>query len=191
MDLLAILPRSGEKVFPLSVGSLKGAWNRICERAGLRERDRERDPDNPDKFLNDLHIHDLRHEGLSRTAEAGHGHGTEGKPFTLIDLQAISGHRDFRMLARYAHLCAKHLAKRLDAVFADAGVKLDGGHRSGHKGRRRLGGKEGLSLREVLAAPPDSSAMEPTRGLPPDPSDVLIGALPPISTIAVAESEEV
>jgi hypothetical protein len=67
------------------------------------------------------------------------------------------------MLARYAHLCAKHLAKRLDAVFADAGVKLDGGHRSGHKGRRRLGGKEGLSVREVLAAPPDSPAMEPTR----------------------------
>ena len=189
VDLLAILPRSGEKVFPLSVGSLKGAWNRICERAGLRERDRERDPDNPDKFLNDLHIHDLRHEGLSRTAEAGHG--TEGKPFTLIDLQAISGHRDLRMLARYAHLCAKHLAKRLDAVFADAGVKLDGGHRSGHKGRRRLGGKEGLSVREVLAAPPDSSDLEPARGLPPDPSDVSIGAPPPILPIAVAETEEV
>lgn len=185
MDLLAILPRSGEKVFPLSIGSLKGAWNRICERAGLRERNRSKEAE----CLNDFYIHSLRHESLSRAAEAGHG--TEGKPFTLIDLQAISGHRDLRMLARYAHLCAKHLAKRLDAVFADAGVKLDGGHRSGHKGRRRLGGKEGLSLREVLAAPPDSSATESTRGLPPDPSDVSIGAHPPILPIAIAETDEV
>jgi integrase len=156
MDLLAMLPRSGEKVFPLSIGSVKGAWNRICERAGLRERDRS----NEKNCLNDLHIHDLRHEGLSRTAEAGHA--TAGKPFTLIDLQAISGHRDLRMLARYAHLCAKHLAKRLDAVFADAGVKLDGGHRSGHKGRRRLGGKEGLTVKEVLAQPAISTTADPT-----------------------------
>jgi integrase len=160
MDLLAMLPRSGEKVFPLSLGSLKGAWNRICERAGLRERDRS----NEENCLNDLHMHDLRHESLSIAAEAGHG--TEGKPFTLIDLQAISGHRDLRMLARYAHLCAKHLAKRLDAVFADAGVKLDGGHRSGHKGRRRLGGREGLTVQEVLAPPANSTVANRTGGEP-------------------------
>ena len=184
-NLLALLPRTIKYVFPLALGSLKGAWNRICERAGLRERDRS----NREKCLNDFHIHDGRHEALSRTAEAGYG--TAGKPFTLIDLQAISGHRDLRMLARYAHLCAKHLAKRLDAVFADAGVELDGGHRSGHKGRRRLGGKEGLSVREVLAAPPDSPAMEPTRDLPRDPSDVLIGAHPPLLPVAIAETDEV
>jgi integrase len=185
VDLLAMLPRSGEKVFPVSIGSLKGAWNRICERAGLRERNRN----DWESCLNDLHIHDLRHESLSRAAEAGHG--SEGKPFTLIDLQAISGHRDLRMLARYAHLCAKHLAKRLDAVFADAGVELDGGHRSGHKGRRRLGGKEGLSVREVLAAPSDSSSKEAARAQTPDPSDVLIGTYQAISSIDVAETEEV
>jgi integrase len=184
-DLLALLPRAGVYVFPISHGSLKGAWNRICERAGLRERDRT----NELKCLNDFHLHDARHSALTKIAEAGHG--TEGKPFTLIDLQAISGHRDLRMLARYAHLCAKHLAKRLDAVFADAGVKLDGGHRSGHKGRRRLGGKEGLTVREVIAAPPDAPAVESTRAQPPDSSDALKLTLTTTSPTAIAETDEV
>jgi integrase len=133
-ELLATLPRAEDRVFPMSIGSLKGAWRRICQRARL----------------NDYHMHDLRHEGLSRIAEAGHN---AGQHFTLIDLAAISGHRDLRMLARYANLCARHLAKRLDAAFATAGVALTGGQRSGHKGRRRLGGTDGVSVREVLSPP--------------------------------------
>lgn len=60
--------------------------------------------------LADLHIHDLRHEGISRIAETG--------KFSLVDLQAFSGRRDTRMLLRYAHPCTKQLADRLDQAFA-------------------------------------------------------------------------
>lgn len=44
--------------------------------------------------LDDLHFHDLRHEAISRFFERG---------MTMPDIAAISGHADFRMLARYAH----------------------------------------------------------------------------------------
>ncbi len=56
----------------------------------------------------DLHFHDLRHESISRLAESGN--------FQLIELQAISGHRDTRMLLRYAHLCCGNLAEKMDDV---------------------------------------------------------------------------
>lgn len=95
---------------------------RICTRAGLTGDD-------------ELRIHDLRHEAISRVAEASSN--TPGG-FTLVDLQAFSGHRDTRMLLRYAHLCAQSLAKRLDAAFAD--TKQVGNHH----GRRRL--KEGADV---------------------------------------------
>lgn len=56
----------------------------------------------------DCHFHDLRHEAISRFAESGR--------FQLIELQAISGHRDMRMLQRYAHLCAGKLAEKMDSI---------------------------------------------------------------------------
>ena len=44
--------------------------------------------------LKDLHFHDLRHEAISRMFELG---------LTVPEVAAVSGHSDFRMLARYAH----------------------------------------------------------------------------------------
>lgn len=44
--------------------------------------------------LDDLHFHDLRHEAISRFFERG---------MTMPKIASISGHADFRMLARYAH----------------------------------------------------------------------------------------
>lgn len=90
---LDALPRVEEKVFPFSVYELRRAWERICARAGITG----------------LKIHDLRHEAISRIADTGR--------FTLIDLQAISGHKEPRMLQRYAQLCTKKLAERLDNAF--------------------------------------------------------------------------
>ena len=43
----------------------------------------------------DLHFHDLRHEAISRMFEQG---------FSVPKVAAISGHEDFRMLARYTHI---------------------------------------------------------------------------------------
>lgn len=82
----------------------------------------------PATKLEDLHFHDLRHEAISRLAESGH--------FQLIELQAISGHRDMRMLLRYAHLCAGGLAEKMDSV--------SGGEHEAyiHRGRKRLKGRK-------------------------------------------------
>jgi len=100
VDLLKQLPRiPGEhRVFPVTEDELEGAWDRICRRAGVEN----------------FHLHDMRHEGLSTAAEAGRA---AGMPLDVIALSKLSGHRDLRMLARYSHLCAGELADRLDEAF--------------------------------------------------------------------------
>lgn len=128
--LLADLPRDDDRVFPITPESLRKAWGRMCEAAGL-VGDRE------------LRIHDLRHEAISRVADAG---GRSEGGFSLVDLQAFSGHRDTRMLLRYAHLCAKGLAKRLDAAFGDDPKEI------AHRGVRRLKKGATLTLAEVIKA---------------------------------------
>lgn len=127
VNILRQLPRTSEHVFPISVDGLRKAWMRICKEANLTEE-------------NDLHIHDLRHEAISRVAEAGSN--TPGG-FTLVDLQNFSGHRDTRMLLRYAHLCTKSLAQRLDAAFASTEESLV------HHGRRRLRHGASVTIREL------------------------------------------
>lgn len=112
-DLLARLPRSSDLVFDLGVKELSKAWRRICDTAGVE----------------DLHIHDLRHEGISRAAESG-------KFPTVLDLQAYSGHRDLRSLSRYTHLCMTAIAKKLEEGEAERQEKL------GNKGRERLKSSE-------------------------------------------------
>jgi integrase len=44
--------------------------------------------------LHDLHLHDLRHEGISRLFEAG---------YRIEQVALVSGHRDWAMLKRYTH----------------------------------------------------------------------------------------
>ncbi len=77
----------------------------------------------PKSGVQDFHFHDLRHEAISRLAESGR--------FQLIELQAISGHRDMRMLQRYTHLCAGNLANKMDEL------SLGTTSRYVHRGRRR------------------------------------------------------
>ena len=134
VNALEALPRSQARVFPLTLDELKGAWERIRTGAGVA----------------DLHLHDLRHEGISRIAESAH---MAGIPITLIELAAISGHRDLRTLARYAHICASNLAQRLDQAFEKA-ADSEAGLR---KGRKRLGGRDGMTLAEVHRATIQSS----------------------------------
>lgn len=68
----------GERVFPMTPIALRLAWDRLVERAKI----------------NNLHFHDLRHEAISRFFELG---------LTVPEVASISGHRDMRMLFRYAH----------------------------------------------------------------------------------------
>lgn len=112
IELLQRLPRTDDRVFPISVYTLKKAWNRICERAGLVD---ETVHDNGNvTFKVNFHIHDLRHEAISRIAEVGY---ESGRPFDVVTLAAITGHRDLRMLARYARMCSGEIARRLDEAF--------------------------------------------------------------------------
>ena len=76
------------KVFPLSETALRGLWNRACRRAGI----------------NNLHLHDLRHEGTSRLFELG---------LNIMEVSTITGHKDLKMLKRYTHLKAEDLALKL------------------------------------------------------------------------------
>jgi integrase len=143
--MLGLLPRTSSLVFPIGVDGLRKAWQRMCQQAGLTGD-------------NELRVHDLRHEAISRVAEAGSN--TPGG-FSVVDLQHFSGHRDTRMLLRYAHLCTQGLAKRLDAAFASSSESVL------HHGRRRLAGAASIKLNEILNEPAVAAA-----GEPPDDHDL-------------------
>lgn len=81
-------PAVADRVFPVTPNALKLSWARATRRASL----------------DDLHFHDLRHEATSRLAE---------KVPNLIELAAITGHKDLRMLKRYYHPRAEDLAAKL------------------------------------------------------------------------------
>lgn len=87
--ILRALPRSVDgRVFPTTIDAVKKVWERSCSQAQL----------------DDLHFHDLRHEATSRLAE---------RLPNLIELAAVTGHKDLRMLKRYYHPRATDLAKKL------------------------------------------------------------------------------
>lgn len=87
--VLKSLPRSlAGRVFPVTESALKQSFTRACERAGIV----------------DLHFHDLRHEATSRLAE---------KLPNVIELAAVTGHKDLKMLKRYYHPRVEDLAKKL------------------------------------------------------------------------------
>lgn len=111
-DILALLkrlPRSSDQVFDVGLKELQASWKRISEAAGIE----------------DLRIHDLRHEAISRAAESG-------KFPTVLDLQAFSGHKEIRSLTRYTHLCAGAITRKLEEAEEARKEQL------GNKGRLRL-----------------------------------------------------
>ena len=87
--IITALPRSITGfLLPISSNALRLAWERARKRAGI----------------DDLRFHDLRHEAISRFFEMG---------LSIPEVALISGHKDYRMLARYTHLRAEDLVKRL------------------------------------------------------------------------------
>jgi integrase len=78
-----------ERIFPITPLALRLAWVRLTTRAKI----------------DDLHFHDLRHEAISRFFEKG---------LTVPEVASISGHRDIRMLLRYAHADKGKLADKLN-----------------------------------------------------------------------------
>jgi integrase len=73
-----VSPRT-ERIFPYNSRSVGTAFRPACRELKIE----------------DLHFHDLRHEGASRFFEAG---------FTIQQVALVTGHKDWKMLRRYTNL---------------------------------------------------------------------------------------
>lgn len=89
--IINALPRIDARILPYNPESVSAAFQRACERLQIE----------------DLHFHDLRHEGISRLLESGR--------YTLQDVAMISGHKSWNMLRRYAHLERQKLLGKMSA----------------------------------------------------------------------------
>jgi integrase len=72
-------PRTDEEIFPARVGSVSNLFIRCCEALGIE----------------DLHFHDLRHEGTSRLFEAG---------YQIQEVALVTGHKNWKSLQRYTQI---------------------------------------------------------------------------------------
>ena len=79
--------RIDDRVFPYGSESVSNGFRRICRHLEIE----------------DLHFHDLRHEGISRLFERG---------YQIQEVAMVSGHRDWGSLRRYVNLKAGDLARR-------------------------------------------------------------------------------
>lgn len=77
--ILQSMPKVADEVFPYNSRSISASFTRAC------------------KFLeiDDLHFHDLRHDGVSRLFEMG---------WDIPKVASVSGHRDWNSMRRYTHL---------------------------------------------------------------------------------------
>ena len=92
-DALAIIqrqPRVSPRIFPYKARTIGTYFTRAVAAAGI----------------DDLHLHDLRHEAISRLFAAG---------FRIEQVALVSGHRDWQMLKRYTHIQAADLVA-MDSV---------------------------------------------------------------------------
>ena len=78
-DIVQAQPTRKGRVFPFVDVTVKSAWQRGCEVCGIE----------------DLHLHDLRHEGISRMFEAG---------YQIQEVAVVSGHKNWNMLRRYTQI---------------------------------------------------------------------------------------
>lgn len=84
------LPKIDERILPYKPESISAAFQRACERLNI----------------DDLHFHDLRHEGISRLFERG---------LAIQKVAMISGHQSWTMLKRYTHLTPEDVLEEMGA----------------------------------------------------------------------------
>ena len=94
--VVAILRQAGPKlsgsVFGMSADAMTRAMTRATRAAGIEN----------------LHFHDLRHEGTSRLFEQ--------TDLDVMEIKSITGHKTLQMLSRYSHLRTERLVARLDGA---------------------------------------------------------------------------
>lgn len=89
VQILQEIPRTiNGRVFPMNRPALCANFSNACKRAGIE----------------DLHFHDLRHISITNMA---------GKFSNILELSAVTGHRQLSMLKRYYHPKAEDLALKL------------------------------------------------------------------------------
>ena len=79
MAIIQTMPKAVEEIFPYNAESISASWTRACKVLGIE----------------DLHFHDLRHEGVSRLFEMD---------WDIPRVASVSGHRDWNSMRRYTHL---------------------------------------------------------------------------------------
>ncbi|KTQ96866.1 hypothetical protein NS226_06620 [Aureimonas ureilytica] len=79
LHIIQSMPRKREEIFPYSTDATSANFTRAGKILGIE----------------DLHFHDLRHEGISRLFEMG---------LNIPHVAAVSGHRSWISLKRYTHL---------------------------------------------------------------------------------------
>lgn len=88
VEILEDLPRTDDRVFPITRNAFRKAFERARERANLEH----------------FRFHDTRHERISSLFEAG---------WSMAKVMAQSGHRDPKSVKRYANIQADYLADEL------------------------------------------------------------------------------
>lgn len=90
LELLSLIPeREDGKVFSLRPNTVTNYIAIIRKKAKVE----------------DIRLHDMRHEGVSRLFEKG---------LDIMEVSAVSGQKTLSVLKRYTHLKAENLAKKLD-----------------------------------------------------------------------------
>jgi hypothetical protein len=100
-DIAKRQPQKGDRIFPVTEGTISTIFPRACNALGI----------------DDLTFHDLRHEGVSRLFEQG---------YSIEQVALVSGHRDWKMLARYTQIKAKDLHRDRANVVSLRGTSIKG-----------------------------------------------------------------
>lgn len=79
LQIIKATPRTGPEIFPYTPDAMSAAFTRACAFLEIK----------------DLHLHDLRHEGVSWLFETG---------YNIPHAAAVSGHRSWTSLKRYTQL---------------------------------------------------------------------------------------
>jgi integrase len=79
LQFIELQPETDGRIWPHNSDSISASFTRACSFLGIE----------------DLHFHDLRHDGISRLFEMG---------WSIPRVSCVSGHRSWSSLKRYAHL---------------------------------------------------------------------------------------
>jgi integrase len=91
LSILEVMERVEERVFDITATRVSQRFARVCGKAGI----------------DNLRLHDLRHEGISKLFELG---------LNQMEVAAISGHETVSMLSRYTHIDPQWLVARMKLI---------------------------------------------------------------------------